>query len=223
MDIRTTPLIAAFNGPVEDPLYQAGAWDMISFYDLPLQLVGPYGGVYMATSRDHPTALSGYIAYSYYTRMTLPADGEWEIWACVSGGQLGAALESWRIAVWGGPYSAAGYTFLFGGGIAKFYDLRAYLGSRSSFNSLAPVVGAGYPSMMLLRRTSEGNIEGWSSDDDGANWTMRIQVPDVAPWGGRLYMALGIEDPTGGGLNFGCFGGGIPHRTQIYRILKALS
>ena len=79
--------------------------------------------------------------------------------------------------------------------------------------------GIGYPSKIGMRITG-GVIEVWYAN--GGAWTNPFTVTD-GTYRGNFYAGIGVEDPTAGGLSFTCFGGGRPHRTQIYRVLPALT
>lgn len=209
-DIRLTPQLTDFVGPDEDPLSMDGRFGPLGFRPLQLQRFNN-----TATSQPHPTVIDGYIAASRWTPETFT--GNVEVWACTDGGQLGAALESWRIDLWNAPLNLQGYSFLYGGGISKGYFLRYYSGGGvSNFTNLASSAG-GFPDIMMMRLTPT-NVEGWASFDNGANWSLMVSVAD-ANFRTNLHMSLQVEDPTNGGLYFSCFGGGVPHRTQFFRWL----
>jgi hypothetical protein len=162
--------------------------------------------------------------YSHWTRQTFDSStGEAQIWACTDGGQLGAALETWRVALWlvvGG--SVSGYLAYYGGGIGKGFALRRYDGGIASFTGIGGS-GGGYPTGLGIG-INGGNVECWASYGDPFNpttWALQCSATDGA-YRGKFYGGIAIEDPTSGApgsLSFGCFGGGVPTRTQFFRWL----
>jgi hypothetical protein len=163
----------------------------------------------------------GFPNFSHWTPETFNSGaGRAEVWACVSGGQLGAAVETWRVALWlTVGVNVTGYSCFYGGGITKFYALRKYTGGITTFSNLC--VGAGgYPNGLGLRiNGSEVEVWGAYGDPlDPTSWTLICSSTDTT-YRGRFYAGRGIEDPTAGGLGIGCFGAGIPRRTQFFRWL----
>lgn len=211
----TTQLYDFADYPDEDPLSIGGAF---SEYDYgasgPLRLSGG-----CVTDEAHVTVIAGPIYYSFLTTQQWSDDVE--VWACTSGGQLGAAVESWRVGLaQGAPVNSGrkvGYLALFGGGIGKAYQLRRYDGD-PVWATLAEV-GDGYPDKILLR-TNGPDVEVWG--EDAGVWSLKISEPDNT-YRGPFNLFLGIEDPTSGGLCISCMGGGVKNRTQIYRVLRGLA
>jgi hypothetical protein len=131
---------------------------------------------------------------------------------------LGAALETWRVALWSQVGSSfSGYLLYYGGGIGKGYGLRRY--DNGGFTGIGGA-GGGYPERLGLRWYTGGLIEAWGMY--GGVWGLQATTsdPTYAP---PFYMGIGIEDPTSGtfapSLAITCFGGGAKNRTQIYRWL----
>lgn len=152
--------------------------------------------------------------YSYWTRGVFSTPSIVEVWACLDGGHLGAALETWRVALWKVLGDARdGYLAYMGGGIGKEIAIRRYTGG--SFTDIAQV-GADYPERLGLR-IDGANVECWSSL--GGVWALRCSAVDNTHRGG-FYLSIGIEDPTAGGLSMPCFGGGVRNRSQIFRLLR---
>lgn len=216
MAIPGTSLLSLFAGPAENPLYEGGKWSGIEQANpLKKEAGTPTGS---ATDSVH-----GSPNYSYWTPATYYASatsGIVEVWGCPVGGGLGAALETWRLALWrDNPDNVQGYLLYNGGGIGKAFTLRRYNGgSLSNFVDIASVGATSTAQMML--RINGPYVEGWRTDD-GVNWYKALSVLDTT-YRGSFYLVLGIEDPTAGGLGWNCFGGGIKLRTQIYRVLPTL-
>lgn len=220
-----TGFLSLFEDPPENPLREGGNWyppflgdhnfgSNVNYLDMRKE-----GGD--ATDQPHGTQLNGIIAYSYWTREQFAGD-QVEVWGLPSGGQLGAALESWRLFMWSGLNNPTGYLVYIGGGLSKDTVIRKYGGG--SFEDIAGT-GGGYSSALMLR-INGNDIEAWAVPypqdwEDPDNWVLRTSIPDIT-YRGPFYIGMGIEDPTNGGLSWLAFGGGKPHRTQIYRILKAL-
>jgi len=190
-----------FVGANEDPLSDGGNWGQASTARPPLKRQSN-----SATDSDH-----GEPNYSYYTT-PLPDGKPQGIYACSTGGQLGVAVETWRIALYNSVgASISGYHFMYGGGIGKGYFLWAVHGS-ASFSTIDTSSGP-YPQKMGII-VNGSSIEGWSYNS--GIWTLRCSAIDGA-YSGPMYPVLGIEDPTGGGLGFVCFGLLKTFVPQIYR------
>lgn len=171
-----------------------------------------------ATDGPHGTTLSGPIARSYYTRRRFY--GDVEVWARCRGGQLGAALETWRLFLWGPnpAVGAQGYLVYVGGGLGKDTVIRRY-DSTADYTVIASS-GASYANGLMLRINGSA-VEAWGCDFGDnelvpSNWYLRCSVNDTT-YRGPYYLGIGIEDPTNGGLSFVGVGGGIPLRKQIFR------
>lgn len=200
----TTPLLSLFAGPPESPLSEGGKWAQGWFSRAPLQK----GSNYVTDS------LHGDPNYSFWTPQAFPDNVE--VWGCTDGGQLGAAVETWRLNLWqGDPRRGVGYTLMYGGAIAKYFALRRY-DSTAALDFTEVDFAGGYPTTMLLRINGD-NVEALASYDSGATWSLMGYITDTNHRGGDWHIGLGIEDPTGGGLSFSCFGGGVPRRTQFFR------
>jgi len=211
----STGILTLFPPPAENPLYESGRWAQLNLDRPPMQKIatGPTTGA--ATDSEH-----GNPNYSYWAQETFSTDsGPVEVWACTAGGQLGAALETWRVFLaitLGDRWS--GYLAYYGGGIGKGFAIRRYDDGNAGFFGIAGS-GGGYPDKLGLR-INGGEVECWA--EFGGVWAMQCSASDGA-YRGNFYLGIGIEDPTAGGLSFPCFGGGKPHRTQIYRILPAIA
>lgn len=217
-NILTTDFLSQFDDPPEDPLREGGNWFPPFLGSIP----GSYildmrkeGGD--ATDQYHPRVLSGYIAYSYWTPMTFSGDHV-EVWGIATGGQLGAALETWRLFMWQQLYPPAGYLVYYGGGIGKGLVIRRYNGNWT-YDVIASA-GSFYPGYLLLR-INGADIEAWAADTDPQNLALQCSAPDPN-YRGPFHIGMGIEDPTVGGLAWTAFGGGVKRRTQFYRWVKGL-
>jgi hypothetical protein len=202
-----TGFLTPLDPPAENPLSEDGAWLQFNTQP-PLQKLVTGGNGYL-TDSEH-----GETNYSYWTRRQFSSSGLLELWACITGGQLGAAVESWRVVLAtsvGDSWN--GYLVLFGGGIFSGYTIRRYSGG--DFTNIGGA-SAGFPDKLGIR--IDGNdIQAWG--EYGGVWSLEASVSDTTHRG-MFYLALGIEDPTGGGLSISCVGGGIPNRTQIYRLVQ---
>lgn len=218
----STGLLSEFLDPPENPLREGGKWLPVFPNGVPGTTVTDMrkeGG--QATDLPHGAVLNNHIAYSYYTLQQF--EGDAEVWGFPVGGQLGAALETWRLFMFETLDPPTGYLVYIGGGIGKDTTLRIYDGN--SFTGLGSEAHV-YTNALMLR-TNGPYVEVWANDtdqtfDDPSKWYLRIQATD-GTYRGPFYIGMGIEDPTGGGLGWDAIGGGIPHRTQIYRILSALT
>ena len=158
--------------------------------------------------------------YSYWTRDAFSGDIV-EAWMCTSGGQLGAAVETWRIALLlDDPAQFQGYLGYFGGGITKEIVIRQYddVGTQNVIAQGA-LPGGAYPEMIGLRINGDA-VEFWAMIT--GTWALYLTVNDTT-YRGAFYLVIGTEDPTGGGLSISCFGGGVKNRTQIYRVIRGLA
>lgn len=209
MAFGTTPLLSLFEPPAEDPLSEEGKWAQTVAERPPMRKVVTFGLIGAATDSSH-----GDPNYSHWTRETFSSEsGHVEAWACTEGGQLGAALETWRVALWTElGANLTGYLVYYGGGIGKGYAIRNYDGGVASFTGIAGG-GGGFPQRLGIAINGD-QIEAWGMY--GGVWTLTATGTDTAHRG-RFYAGIAIEDPTGGGLSMPCFGAGVPNRTQFFR------
>lgn len=202
-------LLTTFEGPDEGPLSEGGNWQRTIIARPPLRRLSN-----SATDSSHGDA-----NYSnWVTPYSTDPSGILDAFGCTTGGQLGTALETWRVALWSVlGASLTGYLAYFGGGISKGYVLRNYSGGLASFTDIA-ASGAtlSYPEQIGIRINGT-EVECWGMD--AGVWSLKCSATDT-DYRGQFYSGLGIEDPTGGGLAFTCFGAGTRQRTQIYRILR---
>lgn len=206
MPFPKTGLLAEFTGPAENPLSQGGKWAQTRVTRPPLKK--EVGSV--------TDSIHGDPNYSHWTPETFV--GDVEVWGCSVGGQLGAAVETWRVFAFAGLGLASGYQVYFGGGIGKGFAIWKY--TNDDFIALAGSGFPGYPSAIGMR-IHDGVIEAWGAFGDPFDqnaWSIFCQASDNT-YTGPFYIGLAIEDPTSGGLGFTCFGGGTPHRTQFFRWL----
>ena len=83
-----TAEITTFDNPLnENPLSQGGTFSALGNGAPPLK----YQGGSAVHSVENP------VNYSYYTAAAFRTPAIVEVWACTEGGQLGAALETWRV------------------------------------------------------------------------------------------------------------------------------
>lgn len=216
-DPRTTPYLSLFPvPPTEDPLSEDGQWLKVAYTELALRKV--IDG--HATDQAHGTSLSGHIAASFFTRRRF--FGDCEVWGRPYGGQLGAALETWRLFFFTDVLtdSPSGWLVYIGGGIGKNTVLRRY--DAGGFTDVASHA-SGYASALLLRLVG-ADVEVWAVNNgqdynNPANWYQRIGYTD-ATYRSDLYLGMAIEDPTNGGLSWHGIGGGDHRRQQIYRYVR---
>jgi hypothetical protein len=204
-----TGLITTFPGPSENPLSMGGTWTQLTGARPPLQKVG-------ASVTNSQAAL----CYSVYTQDVFYATGDniIEVWGCSSGGQLGAALETWRVALWQAPYYLSrGYRCYYGGGIGKGFSIARIDDPTGPANGIASA-GGGYPTNLGMRIDGAA-IQCWASYDNGVTYALMCEGNETT-YRGNFYLGLGIEEDAIGDLGFTCFGGGIKNRTQIYRIIR---
>ena len=204
-DFGTTPVLSDFTlGPFpENPLSEDGRWEAPwPDQSPPLQKIA--NGIVS-------DSLHGPVSYSYWAQQAF--HGDVEVYACMSGGQLGAAVETWRVFMWhDDPFVGNGYQVYIGGGIGNEINLRRYddrVPTQLAQGSM------GFP-MRLGLRISGSRIETWV--DHGAGWVADIFAVDTT-YRGTFYIGCGIEDPSGGGVTFNCFGGGRPSVSQFFRWL----
>lgn len=221
-----TGFLSTFDDPPEDPLREGTRW-------LPPFLGDKNTGAILldmrkeggtATDKHHDAQLDGFLAYSYWTQQQFEGDNV-EVWGMPVGGQLGAALETWRLFMWQQLDPPVGYLVYIGGALSKETRIRKYNGGAFSFEGLGGS-GESYCDGLMLRINGQ-RIEVWAYNGagdifDDANWHLRCFSIDTS-YRGPFYIGMGVEDPTTGGLGWTAFGGGIPNRTQIYRILPSLS
>lgn len=227
-DPRTTGYISLFEPPEEDPLREDGAWAMAfgvtpSGNDLDMRKYQeiPGSGLGHATNQHHGTTLSGPIGRSFWTRERF--SGDCEVWGIPYGGQLGAALETWRLFLWADPITAPkGYLVYIGGGIGKDTVIRRYDGGGASDYTVLASDSRGYATGLCLVINGD-DVEAWGSTgspSNPANWVMRCSATDTT-YRDDLYLGMAIEDPTNGGLSFTAIGGG--HRRKRQQIYRRLS
>lgn len=203
-------LLTDFVGADENPLSDGGNWATTFTTRDPLQ-------------RKSNTAQPSTGSNPNYSHWTTPFDASLidplEVFACSEGGQLGAALETWRINLWTtvGGTSVNGYELYFGGGLSKNWVLNKWVSSSGTNLDTAPYTG--YPERIGLRLNGS-EVEGWGMF--ASTWTLMVSATDTEFRNDLLYASLALEDPTSAPnftLFFTCFGGGAPRRkrTQIYR------
>jgi hypothetical protein len=198
MPFPVTDGLSLFLGPAENPLSENGRWAQLSPLAPPLKK-----NVGSADDSVHNGP-----NYSYWTA-PFPSANIVEVWGCTGGGQLGAALETWRVALWL-EAQFTGYLAYYGGAIGKSFVIRRY--TDGSWVDLV-VGGGGYPQRLGLR-IDGNNVECWGYN--AGAWSLKCSIADTTHRG-SFYPSLGIEDPTGGGLAFSCFGGGRKNFSQIIR------
>jgi hypothetical protein len=198
-----TSQLSDFLDPSENPLYENGNWAQLAPSSPPMAKAGGSAG---DSIHNGPN-------YSYWTRSVYYTPSIVEVWACTSGGQLGAALETWRVALFttlGDERN--GYLVYFGGAITKAFVIRRY--DNGAFTELIGV-GNAYPQKLGMRINGD-NIEAWG--EYGGVWSLQCSIVDTT-YRGAFFLTIGIEDPTAGGLGMPCFGGGLKNRSQIIRYL----
>lgn len=203
-----TAELSPLDPPAENPLSEGGAWLQLEIQP-PLQKL---------STGDLTDSIHGDTNYSYWARDQFDSSGLVEVWACIDGGQLGAAIDSWRVLLAhsvGGDWD--GYLVLLGGGILDDIVIRRY--DNGVPTGLISVSG-GSPRKIGMRINGPV-IEAWSAPLVGA-WSLITSVTDTT-YRGQFYAGFGIEDPTGGGVTISCVGGGVPNRTQIYRVVPGLT
>lgn len=208
-----TALLDEFDCPPENPLSEDGRWQQTTPERPPLKKVTVSLGVCGATDSENNPAPN----YSHWAQETFDSEkGVVEVWGCTTGGQLGVALETWRVALWSSVGSVTGYLLFYGGAISKGFKIRQYDGNLASFTEIASSAAVGYPERIGLK-INGADIEGWGMY--AGVWTLMCSAPGNTAYRGKFYLGLGIEDPTGGDLGFACLGGGVPRRTQFFRWL----
>jgi hypothetical protein len=203
-------MITSFAGAAENPLSEGGAWATYGSPPdrYPLQKMAP-GSVTPTTEF--------FVNGMYYTRQTfLPTC---EVFACVEGGGLGAANESWRVVFWlGHPDSATGYLSGFGGGIGEEYFVRKYNGGSFDNWTTLGTLDTTNPVKLGLRITASA-VEQWA--EFGGTWSL-IQSFGDTTYRGAFYAAIEMEEQGSvGNVGMGCFGAGVKNRQHIYRVLRA--
>lgn len=205
----TAILLTNFVGFNENPLYDDGNWDQTEPTRAPLQRL----------SNSATNSASGNPNYSHWTHPAQEVAGLVEMYACTTGGQLGADLETWRIALWTITGSnVTGYLAYFGGSLSKDTVLRRYDGGLGSFTQIASQSFVAWPERMGLRITPT-DVEVY--EDYGGGWVFSCGAADTTYRGVDWYGGLGVETSVVNTNTFICFALSItPRRTQIYRILK---
>jgi len=143
--------------------------------------------------------------------------GNAEAWICLGGGGLGAANESWRIALWkDDPDAMIGYSSGWGGGIGEFYFFRRYDGGGSFTEIGGMQADNDFPNRLGIRITDTG-VEQWRQRL--GVWTL-VQTANDTTYRGAFYAAIEVEEQGGiNELSIGCFGAGVKNRQHIYRVL----
>lgn len=219
MAFPSTALLSEFDCVTspENPLYEDGAWIRTTGDRPPMQKIGIPPNC-AATDSEH-----GNPNYSSWGRATYLADLDEnivEVWGCIEGGQLGAALETWRVFAFLEGVEPTGYLLYEGGGIGKALVLRRYTGGITSFIDIggSSIV---YPPGIGLRINGT-QIEAWYSTGDPLDpndWALSHSVTDPTHRG-NFRIGIAVEDPTAGGLGFSCFGGGKPPSAEFIRWLR---
>ncbi len=201
-------VLTYFTGPNENPLSEGGDWTQSFGSRDPLRRL----------SNNATDSVHGNPNYSHWTHAFTTDSGPLDVWACSEGGQLGAALESWRVALWSPDFSERnGYEVLMGGAIGKTFGIRTYINNVINPSPTQGCVGTFTYYERIGIRINGNDVEAWGYI--GGTWTLQCSITDTT-FRGTMYGGLGIEDPTGGGLTFSCFGAGGKNRTQIYRIIR---
>lgn len=198
--------------PNENPLSDSGKW-------------GPDG--------DRPPLMAGSDGLSIHGSVEFVVNGSLyvekafvgpikEAYACTPDPDLGAALESQRVALWTDPNARTGYSIGHGGGIGQTYFFRKY--TSNAFIGIGSTPSREeHPNRLGLRITPT-EVQAWGFYiGDTPEWQL-ISVEADSEHRGPMWCALETEEQ--GGLNevsFQCFAGGVPNRTQIYRVVKGLS
>lgn len=210
-----TQIVTDFDGPDESPLSEDGTWSQLSPTQYPLARKNNVAVI----SVSDPI-----VNYSYYNQQLLliTGEGRGEAWGCSEGGQLGAALETWRVFLFLNPgTSFSGYLFYFGGALSKDFVIRRYTnGVPAADIASNPFIA--YPARMALVIDGDA-VQGWCSFDPFPDiWQLICQTNDTT-YRGAFFAGLGLEDPTSGSstpsLGFDCFGLGVPNRQQFFRWL----
>ena len=200
-------VLSYFEGPAENPLSEGGHWQQTTPERAPMK---KEVGTVTDSSHGDPN-------YSHWTPQRFnDQDGIVDVFACTNGGQLGAAVETWRVALWSEVgVNVSGYLLYYGGGISKGFVLRRYAGGILNFTEIVGNV-ADYPEAIGIRRYGD-TLEGWGMF--GGVWLLQVSTTD-SNYHGNFWAGISIEDPTGGGLGMPCFSFGRKNRTQIYRIIR---
>jgi len=192
-------LIIDFIGADENPLSEGGTWSQTT----------PARGALKRASNHATYAGSDPTSYSHYNVEQLStAGGSAEAWGCSSGGQLGAALETWRLGLWSTVGSGVqGYQLYFGGALSKDFVLRRYDGGITNFTQIGPGQNSDYPVKMGLVVRDDGDIEAWATfTATPTTWELQITTNDTT-YPGPFYAGLGIEENDS--LYWTCFGASI--------------
>lgn len=157
---------------------------------------------------------------AYWTPDTFVVSGaaDIEVWGVHDG--FAALSDASRIGIYEAgslPDAKTGYQILTGFGVGgNFWNLRRYEnGVPTTEVSLGPPIPGG-DDIVLLRKIG-ALVETFISQDGGDNWTLRATLTDPSPFSGPWKLFLGT---TGVETGWKEFGGGVIHRTQIYRYVS---
>lgn len=205
MAFPNTGRLSPLDPPAESPVSEGGRW-------------GPLTPERDQLSKNAFNQLTnttfGLPDYSVWLHQALTGDAE--VWGCLGGGGLGAALETWRIGLFQDiGFNFVGYQLYYGGALSKDLVLRRYDGGITDFTGIGGAGGVGSPGIMGMRINGDF-VEAWTHNS--GEWELAFAVFDPT-YRGTFYATFGLEDPTAGGLSFDCVGGGTPHFAQFFRWL----
>jgi len=227
-DIRQAPAVLDdMQRPDEYPLSHGGDWspnasDTLNFS--PMKLKGFKATHPKWSSGDTPITGPERFASSWWTEsFSTSITGMVEVWAVPSGGN--ASGVAWSLGLFqnpGGPNTLDGYFWrqevTTGGGGTHIYKYTN--GTRVVLSAGSSAGTAGFPSRIwLFRIFSSGLMQAYSSNDFGANWTLRTTANDLT-YQGTFYLAIGVTDNSFSQLpGWSSFGGGVDveRRTRIIR------
>ena len=208
MAFETTPTLGIFDTGYENPYSDGGKWGQEA--DRP-RLQGGTGAV--AGTQEFVVNGMTYYAQVFYGAIV-------EAFGCTPDPDLGAALESNRVALWTNPDAPTGYSSGHGGGIGQSYFLRRYNGGGTSdYTGIGDIPNTTntHPTKLGIRITPT-RVEQYGMI--GGVWTLITYAADTT-YRGPFYLALETEEQ--GGINevsFRCFGAAAVNRQHIYRWLK---
>src|SRR5262245_17342904 len=114
-----SPTLSTFDGPDETPLSEGGKWAQTTPERDPMRLF----------QGDATDSVHGEPNYSHWVAdvVQIPLGFRGEVFGCTAGGQLGAALETWRVFLFNQVgVNFYGYLVYVGGGIGKEFRIRRY-------------------------------------------------------------------------------------------------